>query len=125
MGQNLHTLIKNAQLLWCDEPGLPCGRDDGALIQRWLTPRELLLVQCFPVAKCDSSDHLCSFNLERPGGRKRSAIIQQAGNSMTVPAIGAMQVFAGLSCIVKPSGKCQQSDLLSNLLRRKAKRAVF
>ena len=112
----LHTLIKNAQMLWCDT-GLPDGRDGCRKVKRWLTPRELLLVQCFPVARgCEHRD-LCSFNSSRE--RKRSAIIQQAGNSMTVPCIGAMELFAACSCHHRPAGK---QATLGDLLRRKLKR---
>ena len=116
-GDNLHTLIKNAHLLWCDSPGLPNGREGGRRVRRWLTPRELLLVQAFPVTRGGNHHELCSFNSSRE--RKRSAITQQAGNSMTVPCVGAMELFAACVCSQRVGSK---QPSLGDMLRRKIKR---
>ena len=127
IGPHLHTLIKNAQMLWCDT-GLTDERGEGFRVKRWLTPRELLLVQCFPVRREGNNDQtsglqLCSFNSDRPSDRerKRAAIVQQAGNSMTVPCVGALELFAACSCVHRVERR-QSSNSLGVLLRRKMKR---
>ena len=64
---------------------------------RWLTLRELLLAQAFPVLDTLGSilgrGGPCSFNVDRKslgfGARKRNAVSEQVGNSMNVNAIGA------------------------------------
>eukprot|EP00971_Amphidinium_carterae_P144800 2868950-Amphidinium_carterae.4 len=49
----LQTVIKNCHLMYSLRHG------------RWLTPRELLLAQAFPVAGCAGSEPECSFGVDR------------------------------------------------------------
>ena len=84
----------------------------------WWGCQELLLVQAFPV-KQHSVKHLCSFNIDR--SRRRTAIGNQAGNSMAVPCVGAMQAFAGV-CLTPDDAEQPSRTLLSTLLRRKLRR---
>ena len=72
---------------------------------RWLTLRELLLAQAFPVLDTIGSilgrGGPCSFNVDRAslgfGERKRNAVSEQVGNSMNVNAIGT--AFLWLCCV--------------------------
>ena len=83
----LHTVIKNCGLIFV--------RD------RWLTPRELLLYQAFPVSaqlscpRYPSQQHpCCSFANHTTAVRSRNAVCGQAGNSMNLGVCGAMLFYA-------------------------------
>ena len=75
---HLHCLISNLNLYWADVRDMPGYRFSG----RWLTPRECLLAQGFPVSDLGAKAH-CSFNKHRR--RNRTAVLGQAGNAMFVP----------------------------------------
>lgn len=57
---------------------------------RWLHPLEMILAQSFPVLGCGQEGASCSFSKPRPKRfppRRRTAMVNQAGNSMNVHAI--------------------------------------
>jgi site-specific DNA-cytosine methylase len=61
---------------------------------RWLTPKELLLMQGIPIHKCltnpgGSQVNASSFGIDIPG-RSRRYMAHQAGNAMQVPVVGAV-----------------------------------
>ena len=91
----LHTIIRNAHILWVES------------FQRWMTSREALLAQGFPVtneALQWSQDGapdilpLCSFNSSRLQSnfhsRSRVQMMHQAGNAMCVQVVGSVMLFS-------------------------------
>ena len=87
----LSTLVRNVHILWSDCHG------------RWLSGRELLLAQAFPMTDetlaftqegRPTPMPLCSFNLGRVAQglppRSRVGMAKQAGNSMCTNAVGAI-----------------------------------
>ena len=91
----LHTIIRNAHVLWAESFG------------RWFTSREALLAQGFPVTNDALSwsqqsapeiKPLCSFNISRLqsnfASRSRVAMMHQAGNAMNVNVVGSVLLFA-------------------------------
>ena len=90
----LHTIIANVQLNWSDAHN------------RWMTARELLSAQGFPVYQklmdyvCGGrtcTTPLCSFNRSRLqvglSSRERRHMSHQAGNSMMVSVVGAVMYW--------------------------------
>lgn len=91
----LATLVRQCHILWSDHHG------------RWLTGRELLLAQSFPITdatlRCCQEGRatvkpLCSYNCGRISRnlppRSRTDMAKQAGNSMCTNAIGAIITFS-------------------------------
>ena len=91
----LHTLVRSVHIQWIPSKG------------RWMTVREMLLAQSFPTTNdslmaalgLDSTSDeplgpLCSFNVSRPRAglpaRQRTAMAQQAGNTMCTSVCGSV-----------------------------------
>ena len=87
----LHTIIRNAHIVWAES------------FQRWMTSREALLAQGFPVTNdalswsqqgAPETVPLCSFNKSRLQAnyysRSRGAMMHQAGNAMNVNVVGSV-----------------------------------
>ena len=88
-GDIMHTVIKHVGLQWVI-PG------DGAReVERWLTPHEVLLCQCFPVYSNLQGFACTSFSVPR-AGRTRAGMFSQAGNSMPLSMAGLLYLF---SCV--------------------------
>ena len=65
---------------------------------RWFAPRELLLVQGFPVVAAAKVQHeVSSFDVGQLWARYRSHMIHQAGNAMHTHMIGLAMVWASCS----------------------------
>ena len=108
---------------------------------RWLTVRELLLAQAFPVMDTSGAilgrgrrgpqgpqglpGGLCSFNLDRTsfgfGERKRSAVSEQVGNSMNVNAIGAafLRLFGFTDCMRPDRSDLETSGIAERVAKRR------
>lgn len=90
----LQTIIRNVGILWSD------------VHNRWLTPSEVLQCQGFPMTtELSCGVACCSFPKERAPfpGRKRAAMLEQSGNSMTTVVAGLCCAFALLH-VPKVSG---------------------
>ena len=111
----LHTLVKNSLLLWSNEH------------RRWMTGREMLLSQYFPVttatlAACerpsDGIAFMTSFNFSRVQAglpaRDRAFMAGQAGNSMTIPVIGGVLIWIASFISWCPSPSLPSAGLLTH-----------
>lgn len=80
----LHTLLKNVGIIFAGD--------------RWLSPKETLVSQLFPVAPCVKDEHAtCSFNLPRShGSRSREVMKGQAGNSMNNAVAGLVYLYCAI-----------------------------
>jgi site-specific DNA-cytosine methylase len=81
----MHTVTKNVGLLWV------VGIDP----ERWMTPYEVLLAQCFPVYSDMFGHRHVSFAKRR--SRSRNAIFEQAGNSMPISMSGLLFFYAAVA----------------------------
>ena len=108
----LHTVIANNHMLFSD------------VHRRWLTARETLSLQGFPVYR----QHfeyigaqyfpLCCFNRSRISiglpGRKRSALVRQAGDSMHVCVVGAVILWTTAYSAASSSSSVPQPLQIQN-----------
>ena len=93
----LHTLIANPSLNFSDD------------VHRWLTPSECLMYQCFPLTPYlgnpqGFSRQCCSFSSHPDHPRNRRAVMRQAGNSMNIPCVSAMTLFALMFVLTEADG---------------------
>ena len=118
----LHTVIANNHMLFSD------------VHQRWLTARETLSLQGFPVYRehfeyIGAHDFpLCCFNRSRISiglpGRKRSSLVRQAGDSMHVSVVGAVIVWAS-AYSVSSASSCGMSLVPRNPQLTSSARSVI
>lgn len=80
-----HTVTKNVGLLWVT----------GIHPERWMTPYEVLLAQCFPVYSDLYGHEHVSFAQDRV--RSRNAIFAQSGNSMPLSMSGLFVFYAAIA----------------------------
>ena len=93
----MQTLIAHSHMMWSD------------VHNRWLSAREVLSLQGFPVHAHHVKDlgfhesdlcKLCSFNTSRASSgmpaRNRSAMVRQAGDSMHVSVVGAALLWSAM-----------------------------
>ena len=72
---------------------------------RWLSPLEMLSLQCFPVFKeCAVNAEECSFRIPR-SGRSGRRLLEQSGNSMPVALISLPLLWAFTQT---PLAKCSR-----------------
>ncbi len=86
-GDTMHTIIKHVGLQWVIHEAATNK------VERWLTPHEVLVCQCFPVYSNLPGFECTSFSVHR-AGRTRAAIFAQAGNSMPLSMAGLLYLFA-------------------------------
>ena len=85
-GDTLHAITKNVALQWA-------MLGDSSHAGRWLTPREVLLAQCFPVFKGLNGYSCTSFSIPR-ADRNRHNMLAQAGNSMPLSMSGLLHLYS-------------------------------
>lgn len=104
----LQTIIRNVHLLWAD--GKWHVPRTGAIIEgRWLTGRELLLVQGYHTYKNMSAFQCSSFCKGNPQ-RKINVVKEQAGDTMNLNVMGVMVLYCQL-CVKKSASNVKVGQL--------------
>jgi len=111
----MHCLIKNVNLYWGD-----FRKDNDDRVSRWMTPRETLVCQGFPMAPGMEGRKTCSFHVER--FRKRTAMKNQAGNSMHVHIAGLCFLYSATQTVSTSGNLIHVCRSLRNLKRKRDSR---
>ena len=126
---SLQCVIKASHLMWVDK------------LKRWMTGRELLLAQGFPVYASllremqpwlVSHEHpiaICSFNRSRASihlpPRSRKQFGSMAGNAMCVPVVAAFMLYSLMHVAQVPSASIPAQIVASNIKHCNAADAFF